>query len=74
MVQPFTNDFPRADIHQLISPDLLHQIIKGAFKDHFVAWVEARLVNQHGRSRANRILDDIDHRYVTLTYINQNIN
>ncbi|KAG1898506.1 uncharacterized protein F5891DRAFT_1190888 [Suillus fuscotomentosus] len=29
---PFTNDFPRTDIHELIAPDLLHQIIKGAFK------------------------------------------
>ncbi|KAG1850415.1 hypothetical protein F4604DRAFT_1883666 [Suillus subluteus] len=25
---PFTNDFPRADIHELIAPDLLHQLIK----------------------------------------------
>ncbi|THG97937.1 hypothetical protein EW026_g4170 [Hermanssonia centrifuga] len=33
---PFTNDFPRADICQLISGDLLHQIIKGCFKDHLV--------------------------------------
>ncbi|KAG2355217.1 hypothetical protein BDR07DRAFT_1453834 [Suillus spraguei] len=31
---PFTNDFPRADIHELLSFDLLHQLIKGAFKDH----------------------------------------
>ncbi|KAG1756916.1 uncharacterized protein EDB91DRAFT_1233597 [Suillus paluster] len=25
---PFTNDFPHADIHELLAPDLLHQIIK----------------------------------------------
>ncbi|KAG1838891.1 hypothetical protein F4604DRAFT_1885392 [Suillus subluteus] len=35
---PFTNDFPRADIHELLSPDILHQIIKGTFKDHLVDW------------------------------------
>ncbi|KAG1850945.1 hypothetical protein F4604DRAFT_1687040, partial [Suillus subluteus] len=29
---PFTNDYPRADIHELIAPDLLHQIIKGPSK------------------------------------------
>ncbi|KAJ7064481.1 hypothetical protein C8F01DRAFT_1209068 [Mycena amicta] len=38
-VLPFTWDFPRADIHEILSPDLLHQIIKGTFKDHLVTWV-----------------------------------
>ncbi|KAF8189218.1 hypothetical protein K438DRAFT_1593563, partial [Mycena galopus ATCC 62051] len=33
---PFTADFPRADLHELILMDLLHQIIKGTFKDHTV--------------------------------------
>lgn len=61
-IQPFTNDFPWADIHELIAPDLLHQLIKGAFKDHLVAWVEEYLVLVHCKARANRILDDIDHR------------
>ncbi|PSS35368.1 hypothetical protein PHLCEN_2v1705, partial [Hermanssonia centrifuga] len=59
---PFTNDFPRADIHELLSPDLLHQLIKGTFKDHLVTWVEEYLVIEHGRPRANEILDDIDRR------------
>ncbi|KAG2093479.1 uncharacterized protein F5147DRAFT_747888 [Suillus discolor] len=42
-VMPFTNDFPHANIHQLIAPDILHQIIKGCFKDHLVTWVEKYL-------------------------------
>ncbi|KAG2158743.1 uncharacterized protein EDB93DRAFT_1237966 [Suillus bovinus] len=46
-IVPFTNDFPCADIHQLIAPDILHQIIKGCFKDHLVTWVEKYL--HHGR-------------------------
>ncbi|KAG1883443.1 hypothetical protein F4604DRAFT_1879062 [Suillus subluteus] len=46
---PFTNDFPRADINQLIAPDLLHQLIKGAFKDHLVDWVEDYLILTHGK-------------------------
>ncbi|KAG2153475.1 uncharacterized protein EDB93DRAFT_1248740 [Suillus bovinus] len=59
---PFTNDFPRADIHELIAPDLLHQIIKGVFKDHLVVWVEKYLVQTHGQTQADVILDDIDRR------------
>ncbi|KAG1753701.1 uncharacterized protein EDB91DRAFT_1234119 [Suillus paluster] len=46
-VVPFTNDYPQADIHELISPDILHQIIKGAFKDHLVDWVESYLKITH---------------------------
>ncbi|ETW86550.1 hypothetical protein HETIRDRAFT_307777 [Heterobasidion irregulare TC 32-1] len=59
---PFTNDFPRADIHQLISPDLLHQIIKGCWKDHLVTWVCDYLILTHGKTRGHEIMDDIDRR------------
>jgi Plavaka transposase len=59
---PFTSDFPRADIHEMISPDLLHQLVKGTFKDHLVKWVYRYLVTRHGWSRAKDILDDIDRR------------
>ncbi|KAH9047251.1 hypothetical protein EDB84DRAFT_1557647 [Lactarius hengduanensis] len=51
-VVPFTHSFPRADIHELIAPDLLHQVIKGVFKDHLVAWIE--------------IIGDIDRRISTV--------
>jgi len=64
-LQPFTNDFPRADIHELLSPDLLHQVIKGTFKDHLVTWIENYLLLAHGEARSNEILDDIDRRYDT---------
>ncbi|KIK74060.1 hypothetical protein PAXRUDRAFT_20254 [Paxillus rubicundulus Ve08.2h10] len=59
---PFTNDFPCADIYDLLSPDLLHRIIKGSFKDHLVDWVGQYLKMTHGTSKANSILDDIDRR------------
>ncbi|KAJ7600215.1 hypothetical protein C8J56DRAFT_999638 [Mycena floridula] len=59
---PFTAGFPRADIYELLSPDLLHQLIKGTFKDHLVAWVEDYLIIEHGQKEAERIMDDIDHR------------
>jgi hypothetical protein len=63
--QPFTDHFPRADIHQMLSFDLLHQLIKGTFKDHLVEWVGDFLVARHGDAGGNCILDDIDRRYVS---------
>ncbi|KAG2030481.1 hypothetical protein BDR03DRAFT_936643 [Suillus americanus] len=39
-ILPFTVYFPCADIHELLAHDILHQIIKGTFKDHIMAWVE----------------------------------
>ncbi|KAH9071088.1 hypothetical protein EDB83DRAFT_2221410 [Lactarius deliciosus] len=59
---PFTSHFPRADMYELLAPDILHQLIKGAFKDHLVAWVEQYLVTEHGPTRAQEIMDDIDKR------------
>ncbi|KAJ6529976.1 hypothetical protein B0H10DRAFT_2273658 [Mycena sp. CBHHK59/15] len=61
-IVPFTTDFPRADIHELISMDLLHQIIKGTFKDHVVDWVEDYIRGAHEKAEADRILADIDRR------------
>ncbi|KAH7903012.1 hypothetical protein BJ138DRAFT_1021251, partial [Hygrophoropsis aurantiaca] len=61
-VVSFTNDFPRADIHELLAPDLLHQLIKGTFKDHLVTWVELYIKQEHNPKDAQRIMDDIDKR------------
>ncbi|KAJ6472268.1 hypothetical protein DFH09DRAFT_1475959 [Mycena vulgaris] len=61
-VVPFTHGFPRADIHELLSPDLLHQVIKGTFKDHLVEWVNQYLHTKYGEARALEIIADIDHR------------
>ncbi|KAF8337791.1 hypothetical protein F5887DRAFT_1063026 [Amanita rubescens] len=61
-VLPFTSAFPRADIHELIAPDLLHQVIKGTFKDHLVTWVEKYITKEHGPSYGKVMMDEIDRR------------
>ncbi|TBU51366.1 hypothetical protein BD310DRAFT_834530 [Dichomitus squalens] len=64
-VLPFTYSFPRADIHELLSPDLLHQLIKGTFKDHLVEWVGQYIsLSADSEADAKRTMDDIDRRYV----------
>ena len=60
--QPFTNCFPRADINELLSPDILHQLVKGTFKDHLVTWVTSYIKAEHSEREANLILNDIDRR------------
>ncbi|KAH9972900.1 hypothetical protein BJV74DRAFT_799018 [Russula compacta] len=57
---PFTTHFPRADIHKLLAPNLLHQIIKGTFKDHLVTWVMDYVAAEHGTKDTNQILNNID--------------
>ncbi|KAJ6574091.1 hypothetical protein B0H19DRAFT_1341063 [Mycena capillaripes] len=61
-IVPFTRNFPRADIHEMLSSDLLHQIIKGSFKDHLVTWVGEYLYLEHSKAEADAIMDEIDRR------------
>ncbi|KAF8806795.1 hypothetical protein BYT27DRAFT_7256797 [Phlegmacium glaucopus] len=56
---PFTCNFPHANIHELISSDLLHQAIKGTFKDHLVEWVGAYLEITYEKAEADCIMDEI---------------
>ncbi|KAF8221562.1 hypothetical protein L208DRAFT_1327269, partial [Tricholoma matsutake] len=62
---PFTYSFPWADIHEPLAPDLLHQLIKGTFKDHLVEWVIQYLHITQGEKVALEIVEDINHRYAS---------
>ncbi|TEB19315.1 hypothetical protein FA13DRAFT_1821107 [Coprinellus micaceus] len=61
-VVPFTHRYPRADIHELMAPDLLHQLIKGTFKDHMVTWVNEYIHVANPKAKALEIIQDIDRR------------
>ncbi|KAI0686190.1 hypothetical protein C8Q76DRAFT_803950 [Earliella scabrosa] len=62
-VTPLTAYSPRADIHELLSPDLLHQLIEGIFKDHIVEWiVEYIRITADSEAEANRTIEQIDRR------------
>ena len=61
--KPFTTHFPQANIHEMICSDLLHQVIKGTFKDHVIEWIQLWLVKTPGEAHANQILEDIDYQW-----------
>ncbi|KAK7457887.1 hypothetical protein VKT23_010231 [Stygiomarasmius scandens] len=65
-VMPFTVGFPRADIHKMLTSDLLHQTIKGTFKDHLVEWVQIYLTKTVGQAKVQVIMDDIDRRIAAM--------
>jgi hypothetical protein len=64
-IQLFTESFPGPSIYEIIAPDILHQIIKGTFKDHLVTWIEEYFVIKYGKKGAYHKMGEIDRRYVS---------
>ena len=44
----------------MLLPDILHQLIKGTFKDHLVKWVHDYIKANNSDKQVRKILDEID--------------
>lgn len=64
-VDPFWKDLPHCNIFACITPDLLHQLHKGVFKDHIVSWATKAVDGQEeevdARFRSMSLHPDLRH-------------
>ncbi|KAJ7684249.1 hypothetical protein DFH06DRAFT_1072814 [Mycena polygramma] len=58
---PFWKDLPHCNIFQCFTPDLLHQLHKGVFKEHIVSWATESV---GGTNPANE--SEVDFRFRTM--------
>ncbi|KXN87508.1 hypothetical protein AN958_08745 [Leucoagaricus sp. SymC.cos] len=59
---PFAEDFLYSDIYSMLVSDLLHQVIKGVFKDHLVSWIKEYIteVGPWSTKKVKKIMSEID--------------
>jgi hypothetical protein len=58
LIRPFWRDLPYCNIHDCMTPDILHQLHKGVFGDHVAAWA---------KKASDCTTQEMDARFVAMT-------